>query len=106
MGPVAGDPVTLQAWPACNEISGLQDQLQLVAGTGDLASTKRRAILVLGMHRSGTSALSGVVNALGPAAPKPLLAPRADNPRGFFESAALADAHDDLLLSAGSYWDD
>jgi hypothetical protein len=69
-------------------------------------SKKRLAVLVLGMHRSGTSALAGVVNALGAAAPKTLLAPRPDNPRGFFESAVLAEAHDALLSSAGSHWDD
>jgi hypothetical protein len=68
--------------------------------------TERRAILVLGMHRSGTSALGGALNGLGVAAPKTLLAPRPDNPRGFFESAALADAHDALLECAGSCWDD
>jgi cephalosporin hydroxylase len=67
---------------------------------------KRQAVLVLGMHRSGTSALAGVINALGAAAPKTLLAPKDDNPRGFFESAALVAAHDDLLKSAGSRWDD
>jgi hypothetical protein len=74
---------------------------------GNLSTSPRRqAILVLGMHRSGTSALGGVVNALGAAAPKTLMPPQADNPRGFFESAALADAHDALLASAGSSWHD
>src|SRR3546814_1754807 len=29
-----------------------------------------------------------------------------DNPRGFFESAALAKLHDQLLRSAGSCWHD
>jgi hypothetical protein len=84
---------------------GMQGQLQLVA-SDQTAPPKRQAILVLGMHRSGTSALGGAINALGVAAPKTLLAPRPDNPRGFFESAALADAHDALLESTGSCWDD
>ena len=66
----------------------------------------RQAILVLGMHRSGTSALGGVLNALGAGAPKTLMAPHPENPRGFFESAVLADAHDALLASAGSSWHD
>jgi hypothetical protein len=71
------------------------------------ALPERQAILVLGMHRSGTSALGGVLNALGVTAPKTLMDPQDDqNPRGFFESAVLASAHDELLLSAGSYWDD
>jgi hypothetical protein len=85
----------------------LQEQLQFVTGTrGPPASAKRQAILVLGMHRSGTSAVGGVINALGAAGPKNLLAPRPDNPRGFFESAILADAHDALLAAGNSWWED
>lgn len=67
---------------------------------------KRQAILILGMHRSGTSALGGVINALGAAEPKTPLPPHAANPRGFFESAPLALAHDELLAFAGSSWHD
>ncbi|ETA71982.1 MULTISPECIES: sulfotransferase family protein [Mesorhizobium] len=64
----------------------------------------RHAILILGMHRSGTSALGGVINALGAAGPKTPLPSHAANPRGFFESAPLALAHDELLASVGSSW--
>jgi len=71
-----------------------------------LTEHRRQAILVLGMHRSGTSAVGGVVKALGVAGPKNLLAPRPDNPRGFFESAPLTEAHDAFLESGGSFWDD
>jgi hypothetical protein len=70
------------------------------------SSPKRRAVLVLGMHRSGTSAVAGVISALGAAAPKTSFAPQCDNPRGFFESAALVVAHDELLASAGTCWHD
>lgn len=70
------------------------------------SSQQRRAILVLGMHRSGTSALTGIVNALGAAAPKTLMENNYDNPTGFFESMSLMLAHDELLASAGSAWDD
>lgn len=67
---------------------------------------RRQAILILGMHRSGTSALGGVINALGAAGPKTPLPLHAANPRGFFESAPLALAHDELLAFAGSSWHD
>jgi hypothetical protein len=83
----------------------MQEQLQFEQGDRS-PPPERQAILVLGMHRSGTSALGGALNALGVTAPKTLLAPRPDNPRGFFEAAALAQAHDALLESAGSCWDD
>ncbi|TRC91954.1 sulfotransferase family protein [Mesorhizobium sp. WSM4310] len=56
------------------------------------------------MHRSGTSALGGVINALGAAGPKTPMPSHAANPRGFFESAPLALAHDELLALAGSSW--
>jgi hypothetical protein len=66
----------------------------------------RRAILVLGMHRSGTSALSGVVSALGASPPNHLVPANSSNARGYWESLPLMSAHDELLASAGSSWDD
>src|SRR3546814_16295805 len=66
----------------------------------------RQALIVLGMHRSGTSALAGVLAKLGAQTPKTLMTLQRDNPRGFFESAALAKLHDQLLRSAGSCWHD
>ena len=67
----------------------------------------RSAILVLGMHRSGTSAVTRVINLLGATLPKHLMpAATQNNPTGFWESANLQRFHDDLLASAGSAWDD
>lgn len=67
----------------------------------------RQAILVLGMHRSGTSAVTGTIGALGAALPqKTLMGAVSYNPRGFFESFALAAAHDQMLAAAGSHWHD
>lgn len=75
--------------------------------TNVLASPPRRqAILVLGMHRSGTSSLAGTIHALGAATPKILMAPQSSNPRGHFESALLEAAHNELLAAAGSHWHD
>src|SRR5262249_26400921 len=64
------------------------------------------AILVLGMHRSGTSAVARVLNLLGADLPNNLLPPAADNPRGFWESQELMTLHDELVAAAGSSWDD
>jgi hypothetical protein len=78
-------------------------------GTGaadDAGQARRQAILILGMHRSGTSAVSGVVCALGAAAPNLLLPADHDNPRGYWEPWALVNAHDEMLIAAGSSWDD
>ena len=68
--------------------------------------TKRQAILIIGMHRSGTSAIAGVVSALGVAGPKTLMGPTLDNPRGYFESVRLAEAFDKMLTAAGTRWHD
>jgi hypothetical protein len=76
------------------------------APQASLNAAPRKAILVLGMHRSGTSAVAGVISGLGAASPKTPLVPQDDNPRGFFESATLVAAHNDLLASAASRWDD
>lgn len=63
-------------------------------------------ILVLGMHRSGTSALAGAMALLGAAPPANPMAPHASNPKGFFESVLVRDFNDALLASAGSSWKD
>ena len=71
-----------------------------------MATAKRTAILILGMHRSGTSACAGVLTLAGAAAPRDLMPPNFDNERGFFESMLFNTMHNDLLESAGSRWDD
>src|SRR5208282_5648526 len=78
-----------------NQTTRKQKQPQAIARNSKLSSSpKRRAILILGMHRSGTSAVAGVLSALGVAGPKTLIDPHDNNPRGFFESAVLRVAHD------------
>jgi hypothetical protein len=70
------------------------------------ASKMRNVILVLGMHRSGTSAAAGILVKLGGAQPKTLMPAEGANERGYFESQALMTFHDELLASAGSSWTD
>lgn len=67
---------------------------------------KSQAILVLGMHRSGTSALMRICNLLGVSIGNNLLPPRHDNETGFWEHAEMVDIHDALLKTLGSGWDD
>ena len=66
----------------------------------------RNVILVLGMHRSGTSAAAGFLVKLGGAQPKTLMPAEDGNERGYFKSQSLMTFHDDLLASAGSSWTD
>ncbi|MFH1792956.1 MAG: sulfotransferase [Pseudomonadota bacterium] len=69
-------------------------------------ASSRTALVVLGMHRSGTSAMSGVLAQMGCDLPKELMPPTDANPKGYFESNKAYRLNDDLLASAGSAWDD
>lgn len=64
------------------------------------------AILVLGMHRSGTSAATRVLNLLGAHLGDRLLQPQADNTKGFWEHAEGVEIHERLLTSLGRTWHD
>lgn len=66
----------------------------------------RRAILVLGMHRSGTSALTRILGLRGVALPFRTMPPGPDNETGFWEPIEIVRLHDEILGSAGSAWDD
>ena len=69
--------------------------------------SQRIAILVAGMHRSGTSALSRVLNLVGCDLPKTLKeAVPDDNETGFWESGPISELNRDILASAGSGWND
>ena len=66
----------------------------------------RRVILVLGMHRSGTSALASALGCLGAGLPRDPMPATADNPSGYQESRVIARFHNRLLESAGTRWND
>ncbi len=64
-----------------------------------------RPIVVLGMHRSGTSALTGTLSHFGVALGANLLVANEDvNARGFFELSDVVEVHDELLDALGSSW--
>ena len=67
---------------------------------------RKSAILVTGMHRSGTSAVTRVLGLLGCTLPRVVTDSAPDNERGFWENPAIRDLNDRILASAGSAWDD
>ena len=79
--------------------SKLKDQ------TGRVVSD-RICLLVLGMHRSGTSAVTRVLSIAGAKLPASLMGPGRGNEVGHWESDALATYNDDLLAQLGSRWGD
>ena len=60
-------------------------------------------VYVLGMHRSGTSATARLIHLLGVPinVPEDWLEPAPDNPKGYWESAALVDFNDELMAALG-----
>ena len=58
---------------------------------------KQTCILILGMHRSGTSALSGTLNLLDVYLGNNLMAGREENPKGFFENVEICKVNESLL---------
>jgi hypothetical protein len=72
----------------------------------DAEGLNKILVVVLGMHRSGTSSAAGALVRLGAAAPQHLMAPNADNERGFWESPVVVDLNDAILAAGGSDWKD
>jgi|GEM_PF-2075801 len=65
----------------------------------------KTCILILGMHRSGTSALASVLHHIGYGMGKDILLSSYDNPRGFFENEKVVHFNDKVLGEWGVNWD-
>ena len=75
-----------------------------VGQVGALAGST--ALIVLGMHRSGTSALTGMLYHLGVALGENLMPATLDNPRGYWEHDDIVKIHERLMSTLGWAWDD
>ncbi|MEJ5363472.1 MAG: glycosyltransferase [Desulfosoma sp.] len=64
-----------------------------------------QCLIVCGMHRSGTSMLSGCLHLLGMDLGRHLMPPSAGNESGHWENAEIALAHELLLRDLGCRWD-
>ena len=71
-----------------------------------ICGTTKAAILVVGMHRSGTSALARVLSLLGCDLPKTLLDANPSNKAGHWESLPIMTLNEEILTSTGSAWND
>jgi len=65
-----------------------------------------RAVLVLGMHRSGTSALARGLQMLGVYLGNDFLSPKPDNPTGYWEDRNIYELNERLLAVLGLKWED
>ncbi|MEM5882483.1 MAG: hypothetical protein QXS69_03420, partial [Candidatus Aenigmatarchaeota archaeon] len=72
----------------------------------EVDTSKKVCIVVLGMHRSRTSLISGVLTQMGVYPGAELLSPQKDNPKGFYENRLVVEFNDNRLLPLlGSAWD-
>ena len=67
---------------------------------------KRTAYLVLGMHRSGTSAVTQLLALAGAELPAHVMPGDEHNEKGYFEPWKIALFNDERLRAAGGAWDD
>jgi len=66
----------------------------------------RDCLMVIGMHRSGTSALTGALHRLGVAVGSDISEAPDGNVAGYYEHQGVLGIHEDLLAACGSSWDD
>lgn len=72
----------------------------------EVPPAQRTAVVVLGMHRSGTSALAGTLSKVGCSLPAQQMPKSPDNEKGFFESIAVFHLNNRIFHSLSSSWDD
>eukprot|EP01039_Chlorochromonas_danica_P006186 gene6186-6821_t len=64
----------------------------------------RPGVIVLGMHRSGTSLLGGLLNKMGLETGGPLIQPAPDNPKGFFERIDIVLQDDTIMANQNVHY--
>ena len=69
------------------------------------APAQRTALLVLGMHRSGTSLLTRILSLLGADLPSNLAGPNFGNEAGYWESLDLNALHEELFNALSLSWE-
>jgi hypothetical protein len=71
-----------------------------------IPESPRECIVVLGMHRSGTSATAGLLGNIGVEFGNRLMAATQENIKGYWEHEEIVRVHDKLLAGLGLRWDD
>ncbi len=66
--------------------------------------SENQLVLVLGMHRSGTSLVTSLIEAAGFCCGKYPMKPSKDNPNGYWEDELIVEINNKLLSSLGLYW--
>lgn len=81
-----------------------------LASQADLQEARREnkiashLVFILGMHRSGTSALTGMLAKAGFAVPSDLMPATNANPKGYWESVGIMRVNENFLAGMESHW--
>ena len=62
-------------------------------------------VLIIGMHRSGTSLIARYIHDLGYSIGDDIMSPSFDNPEGFYENNLIVELNNSILKKFGSTWD-
>jgi hypothetical protein len=83
------------------EVAGREETLQRSQNAA--GAENKRGLFVIGMHRSGTSVATRLINLIGlpVGLARDLMAPDDRNPKGFWESQTLTDTNDEILRRLG-----
>lgn len=99
------DPLPVWIPMAQRELAA-REQAATLRASHSAPARVRRVLLVLGMHRSGTSALAGLLCQQGFQAPLDSGDGDAHNPTGYWEPRQIRAVHNRLLEEAQSSWED
>ena len=83
----------------------VQETSNLLKHRNDGILSDAKAVVTLGMHRSGTSAMARALSLSGLSLPSNLMPSADDNPEGFWESRPIVEFNDALLDQLGLHWD-
>jgi len=64
-----------------------------------------KTVVILGMHRSGTSLTAGILHKMGVSMGRMLLGPNPSNKKGHYENKIIEELNKDILRVAGGSWD-
>ena len=93
--------------PMGGRLGGLRESLtgrRTSSAPAPAVATEARVITVLGMHRSGTSALAGSLEAAGLPLGDVRSEGGASNAKGHREPGELINLHEDVLITSGGAW--
>lgn len=65
----------------------------------------KTVLYILGMHRSGTSAVTGTINRMGLDIGSDLMPITQDNPKGYYENNKVLKLNEKILIENNSSWD-